>query len=555
MKINEARLQSLHDIAQYRPANTQDFLDFALNEAIKLTGSKVGYIYHYNEEKRLFELNTWSRDVMEQCRIAQPQTLYELEKTGIWGEAVRQRRPIVVNDFQAPNPLKKGYPEGHVELHNFMTVPILADDKIVAVVGAGNKDSDYDETDIQQLSLLMEAVWRIVKTKRLETVQRRLATAVEDAAEAILITDFNGTIEYVNKACERMTGYEKDELLGHNPRIFKSGGHEEAFYAEMWENIKAGKIWSGRLMNQRKDGVLYHAEATISPVKDPSGKIVNFVGIQRDITEQLELSKQLSQAQKMEAVGTLAGGVAHDFNNVLQVALGYSDLILADEDLPQRYRTDLQKIHQSARQGADLVQRLLTFSRKTDIKPQPINLNFRVKDLGKMLERTIQKMIEIQLSLTDNLATINADPTQVDQILMNLAVNARDAMPEGGKLIIKTQNVIVDEESARTHLDAEPGRYVLLTVSDTGTGMDKETLEHIFEPFYTTKAAGEGTGLGLAMVHGIVKQHGGHIRCYSEPGHGTAFSIYFSRSDLGSRTGGNTRQGNAARWIRDNSPC
>ena len=350
---------------------------------------------------------------------------------------------------------------------------------------------------------------------------------MEDAAEAILITDFNGTIEYVNKACERMTGYEKDELLGHNPRIFKSGGHEEAFYAEMWENIKAGKIWSGRLMNQRKDGVLYHAEATISPVKDPSGKIVNFVGIQRDITEQLELSKQLSQAQKMEAVGTLAGGVAHDFNNVLQVALGYSDLILADEDLPQRYRTDLQKIHQSARQGADLVQRLLTFSRKTDIKPQPINLNFRVKDLGKMLERTIQKMIEIQLSLTDNLATINADPTQVDQILMNLAVNARDAMPEGGKLIIKTQNVIVDEESARTHLDAEPGRYVLLTVSDTGTGMDKETLEHIFEPFYTTKAAGEGTGLGLAMVHGIVKQHGGHIRCYSEPGHGTAFSIYF----------------------------
>jgi two-component system, cell cycle sensor histidine kinase and response regulator CckA len=174
-----------------------------------------------------------------------------------------------------------------------------------------------------------------------------------------------------------------------------------------------------------------------------------------------------------------------------------------------------------------LVQRLLTLSRKTDIRPQPIKLNHRVKDLRKMLERTIPKMIEIQLSLSENLATINADPTQVDQILMNLTVNARDAMPEGGKLVIETNNVVLDEEYARIHLEAESGQYVLLTVTDTGTGMDKETLEHIFEPFYTTKGLGEGTGLGLAMVHGIVRQHRGHIRCYSEPGHGTTFKVYF----------------------------
>ncbi|MGO9571019.1 MAG: PAS domain S-box protein [Desulfomonilaceae bacterium] len=527
MRLNEARLQSLHDIAQYRAASTQDFLDFALNEAIKLTGSKVGYIYHYDEERRLFELNTWSKEVMKQCEVAQPQTLYELDKTGIWGEAVRQRKPIIVNDFQAPNPLKKGYPNGHVELHNFMTILVLADEKIVAVVGAGNKDSDYDETDVRQVSLLMDSVWRIAKSKRSETVQRRLATAVEHAAEGVLITDFDGTIEYVNKACEQMTGYEKEELLGRNPRILKSGEHDGAFYEGMWQTIKAGKVWSGLIINRKKDGRLYHEEATISPVKDSSGKIVNFVGVKRDITEHLELSKQLLQAQKMEAVGTLAGGVAHDFNNVLQVALGYSDLILADEDLPQRYRADLQKVHESARRGADLVQRLLIFSRKTDIKPQPINLNYRVKELRKMLERTIPKMIEIQLSLSENLATINADPTQVDQILMNLAVNARDAMPEGGKLLLETHNVVLDEDYARLHLEAESGQYVSLTITDTGTGMDKETLEHIFEPFYTTKGLGEGTGLGLAMVHGIVRQHGGHIRCYSEPGHGATFKIYF----------------------------
>jgi PAS domain S-box-containing protein len=260
-------------------------------------------------------------------------------------------------------------------------------------------------------------------------------------------------------------------------------------------------------------------------VDESGGSLV--LGTFQDITERKTLEQQFLQAQKMEAVGTLAGGVAHDFNNVLQVALGYSELILGDEELPQRYRTDLQKIRESAQRGADLVQRLLTFSRKTEIKPRPLSLNHRITELQKMLERTLPKMIDIQLFLDGKLSKINADRTQIDQVLMNLAVNARDAMPDGGKLIFETANVILDEEYARTHLDAQPGAYVRLTVTDTGAGMDKGCLEHIFEPFYTTKAVGEGTGLGLAMVHGIVKHHGGHIRCYSEPGEGTVFKIYF----------------------------
>ena len=397
----------------------------------------MGYIYHYDEEKRLFELSTWSKEVMKQCEVTERHTAYELDNTGLWGDAVRQRKAIIVNDFQAPNPRMKGYPKGHVELSNFMTVPVIVDDGIVAVVGVGNKDSAFDETDVRQLSLIMDSVWRIGESKRLEMVQRRLVTAVEYAAECVLITDSDGTIKYVNKACEMMTGYQKDEIIGRNPRILKSGEHDEAFYQYMWETIKAGKVWSGRLINRRKDGRLYYGEATISPVRDSSGEIVNFVGVNRDITEQLELSKQLFQAQKMEAVGTLAGGVAHDFNNILQVALGYSDLILADEDLPKKYRSDVQKIRESACRVADLVQRLLTFSRKTDIKPRPINLNYRLKDLTKILERTLPKMIDIQLSLGENLATINADPTQIDQVLMNLAVNARDAMPHGGETDVR----------------------------------------------------------------------------------------------------------------------
>ena len=297
-----------------------------------------------------------------------------------------------------------------------------------------------------------------------EQTQKRLATAVEQAAEAIVITDDNGIIQYVNPAFERITGYSREEAIGQNPRLLKSGEHDTKFYEQMWDTIKGGRVWSGQLVNRKKDGQIYHEEATISPVKDASGKIVNFVAVKRDITENLALSKQLLQAQKMEAVGTLAGGVAHDFNNVLQVALGYSELILGDEGLPQSHRADLQRINEASRRGADLVQRLLTFSRKSEVKPVPLNLNHRITEFRKMLERTVPKMIEIQLFLAEDLATINADATQMDQILMNLAVNARDAMPEEGKLVIETANVVLDEEYATSHLDVKPGQYVLLNI-------------------------------------------------------------------------------------------
>ena len=293
---------------------------------------------------------------------------------------------------------------------------------------------------------------------------------------------------------------------------------------------------------------------------DPSGQRY-IVGVIRDITEseranadRKKLETQLLQAQKMEAVGTLAGGIAHDFNNILQVVLGYSELVLADEDLPDRFKNDLGKVLLSARNGADLVQRLLTFSRKTEIKPLDLDLNQRIRQAQKFLERTIPKMIDIELVLADDLASIHADPTQMDQVLMNLAVNARDAMPDGGKLVLETANVVIDEDYARSHLGAKPGRYVVLTCIRHRSGMDKETLEHIFEPFFTTKGLGQGTGLGLAMVYGIVKQHEGFITCYSEAGHGTTFKIYFpavvislTQSDLAIITI------HASRWNRDDS--
>jgi two-component system, cell cycle sensor histidine kinase and response regulator CckA len=242
--------------------------------------------------------------------------------------------------------------------------------------------------------------------------------------------------------------------------------------------------------------------------------------------EKESLRTQLLQAQKLEAIGTLAGGIAHDFNNLLQVTLGFSELLLAEKTQGAQEYEDIMKINQAARSGADLVQRLLTFSRKVESKPIPLNLNKQIVQVEKLLRRTIPKMIDIQMNLTADLADTNADPTQMEQVLMNLAVNARDAMPDGGSLALGTKNVTLGAEYCDAHIGTAPGQYVMLSVSDTGHGMTRETIEHIFEPFYTTKELGRGTGLGLAMVYGIVNQHGGHIACESEVGKGTVFSVY-----------------------------
>jgi nitrogen-specific signal transduction histidine kinase/CheY-like chemotaxis protein len=256
------------------------------------------------------------------------------------------------------------------------------------------------------------------------------------------------------------------------------------------------------------------------------------VAVKHDVTKQLELQGQLFQSQKMEAVGTLAGGLAHDFNNMLQVIQGLLDVILSSPDLPpDEIRSILKDMEMAAASGAELIKGMMVFVRKTPLELRPIELNKLVAQTKSMLARSIPKMIEIDLLLDDDLWTIKAAPNQIDQILMNLAINARDAMPDGGRLTIKTLNLKLDEEHCRYHPNTKPGRYVLLSVTDTGRGMDEATVKRIFEPFFTTKEEGKGTGLGLAVVYGIVEQHNGWIVCDSAPSVGTTFRIYFPATD------------------------
>ena len=257
------------------------------------------------------------------------------------------------------------------------------------------------------------------------------------------------------------------------------------------------------------------------------------VGISTDITERKraeaereKLQTQLQQAQKMEAVGTLAGGIAHDFNNLLQAINGYTQLLMMEKTKDDPEYKSLNEIFKSSSRAAELVRQLLLFSRKAEAVRKPVELNHEVEEARKILERTIPKMVNIEVHTGGRLSNLMADPVQIEQILLNLGKNAADAMPYGGKLIFETENITIDDEYCRNHLGAEPGNYVLLTVTDTGEGIDDETKEKIFEPFFTTKEFGKGTGLGLASVYGIVKEHGGYIMCYSEVGIGTTFKIY-----------------------------
>lgn len=412
LRLNEMRLESLLRIADYKTKDIKELLDYALNEAIRLTQSKIGYIYFYDEKRQEFTLNTWSREIMVQCTIAEPQTVYHLEKTGIWGEAVRQRKPIVMNDFSAPNPLKKGIPGGHAPLYKFLTIPVFFNEEIVAVVGVANKKSDYNDSDVRQLKLMMDTVWKIVTTKKVEA-------------------------------------------------------------------------------------------------------------------EQLQMQQQLSQAKKMEAIGLLAGGIAHDFNNILGGITGFTDLLKINYSQVKEIDEITQHITGSAMKAADLIRQLLMFARKGNGAVTVTDINSSIMNIVSILQRTIDKRIGIFYNFSPGPRNISVDAGQFESALLNLGINARDAMPEGGTISFSTDTVnIGTPNDLKLPFTFKIGVYHCIKITDTGTGIDPLILPRIFEPFFTTKEIGRGTGLGLASVYGFVKRHEGYINVESIVGSGSTFTLY-----------------------------
>lgn len=364
------------------------------------------------------------------------------------------------------------------------------------------------------------------KHQAVETL-RLMEAAVQAAPVGWVVTDPEGVIQWVNPGFTALTGYTAAEAIGRNPRILKSGRHRPEFYTAMWTAIKRGEVWTGEVFNQRKDGVQYHERMTIAPVRDGNGIVAHYVAIKQDITEQKQLEQQLARAQRLESIGMLASGIAHDLNNI------FAPILLSLELLKLKYpmadaRRMLDTIESAGQRGAGIVKQVLTFARGIEGERTEVQPKYLVKELAQILGETLPRNIRVETELSAGLPPVLGDATQLHQVLLNLAINARDAMPSGGRLVLGARSLLVDAARAARNPPLKPGPCVAFTVADTGTGIAPEVLEHMFEPFFTTKPLGKGTGLGLSTVYGIVRSHGGAVEVETEIGKGTEFCVLLS---------------------------
>ncbi|HEY6871997.1 MAG TPA: PAS domain S-box protein [Geobacteraceae bacterium] len=459
---------------------------------------------------------------------------------GLVGKVWQAGRPLAVDDYQAwsgrlPDPARE-------VLRAMIGVPLTSGNEVVGVIGLARMEEGkcFGEEEVDILTRFAElaslaldnarlyeaAREELRERKRAEEQLRKLSHAVEQSPVSVVITDPAGNIEYVNPKFTAVTGYSPEEVMGKNPRILKSGERPGTEYETLWQTITAGREWRGEFHNRKKSGELYWEMASISPIRNGDGEITHFIAVKEDITERNKLESQLRHSQKMDAIGKLAGGIAHDFNNIMTAIIGYASILDMKLDPAGPFGNSVKQILFSARSAANLTEGLLAFSRKQITNPRPVKLNETVRRVEKILERLIGEDIELKTSLAGEDPVVMADPLQIEQVLMNLATNARDAMPGGGALSIATDLVLLDERFAKSHGLKRPGRYAKLQVADTGIGMDGDTVKKIFDPFFTTKEVGKGTGLGLSIVYGIIEKHNGAINCYSEPGMGAIFTIF-----------------------------
>ena len=393
---------------------------------------------------------------------------------------------------------------------------------------------------IHNEELLLAIVRDVSERKRAEEKIRKLGTALEQAAEDVIITDLDGVISYANPAFERITGYSRAEAIGRNPRFLKSGMHDGDFYRQMWETILSGQNWEGRLINRTKAGSPVHMDTIITPLKGPTGDIVGFVSLKRDVTRQVQLESQLQAAQKMEVACQLAAGIAHDFNNILAIILANAELSkwsLCGEKEILPYQ---EQICNATLRAKELVRQLLSLARHEEQERTPFAVHTVAGEVVGLVQSVAPSNVELQADLDPDAGTIMGDPGEFHQVLMNLCTNALHAMrSDGGTLSVRLSKTILEDPLP----PLQPGKHVCLEVSDTGHGMDSKTMARIFDPYFTTKRPGEGTGLGLAVVRGIVSGDGGDIQVESRVGQGSVFRIYLPGIDLPSN--GKETQGKA----------
>jgi len=661
-KINILILQTLLDLHQISHESIKDIKKFIVEKLIEITGSKLTYIGFVNEDETVLKTTIWSENILDICRLNHGSLEFDIKKGGLWAEPVRQKRAIIVNNYEEQSTLKKYLPNDHIPIKRFMGIPIFDKDRVVMLGCFANKEEPYDESDVMHVKLLLQGFWNFTT---LDKVQRNLRESelkyrslFENANDAIFLLKDNIFIDCNSKTLE-IFKCKKEDIIGKTPYEFSppvqtNGRHsnekaiekirlalkgnpqsfewthctldgtpfytevslnsliiekeiylqalvrditerkkaeelirfERERYALLVENFPYGVVLvdkNGRFVYVNKkwvemfgyepgeipDGKTWFKKAYPDPeyrktvldawlkdmadirigerrprifnvvCKDGTVKITSYITVlvennlfittAQDITDYKKTEEQFLQAQKMEAIGRLAGGIAHDFNNMLTVILGHAQLGLMNLDPLNPIYHRFVEIENAARRSAELTKNLLAFARKQPISPKTLNLNTTIEDMLKMLKRLIGENIELRWFPGEDIWPVRFDPAQLNQVIMNLVVNARDAIEDVGAITIETENVILDESYCRNHLGFYPGEFVMLAISDNGAGMDKEVLAHIFEPFFTTKDVDKGSGLGLSTVYGIIKQNNGFINAYSEPNKGTTFKIYTPR--------------------------
>lgn len=516
LQRNKERLQCVVNVLQYEAKSKQDLLDFALDEALRMTCSSYGYIYYYDEEKRLFTLNSWSRDVMQACNVANPESQYELDKTGIWGEAVRQRRPIMVNDFAAPDPLKKGYPQGHLHLTRFLTIPLSEQGKIVAVVGVANRQEEYDESDVLQLTLLMDAVWKVSERKRVESEllhqSALLRSIIDSIPDLIFYKDTNCTYLGCNKAFERFAGRPEQEQVGRTDFDFFEPEVAEFFRQKDCEMLASGQARSNEEWITYPDGRKVLLDTLKTPFRGADGTQLGLVGISRDITERKEKEREI-EAKNAE-LERFIYTVSHDLKSPLVTItsfLGYleTDIKIADV---ARIRQDIGYIRTAADKMGQLLSELLELSRVGRVIANPVLVDFQelVREALQLVAGHISER-SVRVTVAQSPLLLRADRSRLVEIWQNLVENAVKYMG--------------DQPQPRIEIGVEQqGETPLFFVRDNGLGIDARYAEKIFGLFEKLDRQSEGTGLGLALVKRIVEMYGGKIWVESEgPGHGSCF--------------------------------
>ncbi len=534
LHLDEARLETLVQLGQMQDRPFREIVLFAMEEAVRLTRSQIGYLAFLDAAETTLTMHTWSEQTLQQCGIADPPLVYALETTGLWGEAVRQRRPIITNDYTAANPWKKGFPQGHVEVRRHMNIPVFEGTRIVAVAGVGNKEEPYNDADVRQLTLLMDGMWKLVQRKEAEEAlaaeKERLAVTLSSIGDAVIATDMDGNIQLMNHVAEELTGWTQAESWGRPAleicRIFDSRTRKPC--TTLIPQILAGEASAGlSTFLLSRDGREIPIAESGAPIIDQNQQVRGAVLVFRNITLKKRMEEELLKVEKLRSLGILAGGIAHDFNNILTAILGNISLgILYAGDDP-REKGNLQErlleAEKATLRARDLVQQLLTFAKGG----APVK---QLASLKEIVEESASFSISgsrsrCQFDLPQDLWPVEVDEGQISQVVQNLVINASQAMPEGGVISLGAENVVLDNTSGLT---LPPGRYAKLTISDQGIGIPADHLSRIFDPYFSTKQ--QGSGLGLATVYSIVTNHEGQITVESQLGRGTSFAFYLPAS-------------------------